>query len=206
MINGCTWRDHRCVGNHPRHFLSDIRHRERAAFILCDNLVEMTCKTKARQHNHTFNTSCGFHDAWNAPGASLAPDDIGRRVQDRRYTHNNIQHENAAITVDAQHCADAILDVVKVIDMCWSQTSMHQFSDRVNCALRIVRLYSSAGDPSKHQLFEDAMRDVHWRWEGRGSVRVSERRIEPGLRAFWWLAVREHTPLVESCLNEIEIE
>ena len=25
-------------------FLSDIRHRERSVFILCDNLVEMTCK------------------------------------------------------------------------------------------------------------------------------------------------------------------
>ncbi len=30
-------------------FLSDIRHRERAAFILWDNLVEMACKRKAKQ-------------------------------------------------------------------------------------------------------------------------------------------------------------
>lgn len=187
-------------------FLSDIRHRERAAFILCDNLVEMTCKTKARQHDYTFNTSCGFHDAWKAPGVSLAPEDIGRRVQDRRYTRNNIQHENAAITVDTKHCADAILDAVRVIDICWSQTSVRQFSEWVKCTLRIIRLYSSAGDPLKHQPFEDVMRGVNWRGEGRTSVRVSERQIEPGLRAFWWLAVREHTPLVESCLNEIEID
>lgn len=29
-------------------YFSGVRHRERAAFILCDNLVEMTCKTKAK--------------------------------------------------------------------------------------------------------------------------------------------------------------
>ncbi len=53
-------------------FTSNIRHRERVAFILCDNLVELACKTKAQQLNHAFNRRCGFHAAWNAPGVLLA--------------------------------------------------------------------------------------------------------------------------------------
>ena len=79
-------------------FLSGIRHRERAAFILCDNLIEMACKTKAKQRNHRFNLSCGFHDAWNAPGVNLPPTGIGGRVQSRRDTRNLMQHANASIT------------------------------------------------------------------------------------------------------------
>lgn len=51
-------------------YFSGVRHRERAAFILCDNLVEMTCKTKAKQHNHRFDMICNFHDACTAPGVS----------------------------------------------------------------------------------------------------------------------------------------
>jgi len=35
-------------------YFSGVRHRERAAFILCDNLVEMTCKTKAKQDDYRF--------------------------------------------------------------------------------------------------------------------------------------------------------
>lgn len=44
-------------------YFSGVRHRERAAFILCDNLVEMACKTKAQQHDHNFVMRCGFHTA-----------------------------------------------------------------------------------------------------------------------------------------------
>lgn len=187
-------------------FMSDIRHRERAAFILCDNLVEMACKTEAKHYNHKFDMSCRFHDAWNAPGVKLAPSGLGRRIQDRRHTRNNMQHADAAVTVDTQHCADAILDVVMVIDNCWAQTSTRRFPDWVKCALRIARLYSSKGDTVKRQEFEDAMRDVNWRGQGSKTVRVNERQIEPGLRAFWKLAVVEQTPLVEICLNEVGVD
>jgi hypothetical protein len=61
-------------------YFSGIRHRERAAFILCDNLVEMICKTKAVQHDHRFNTRCDFHTAWNAAGVQLPPNTLGGRV------------------------------------------------------------------------------------------------------------------------------
>ena len=145
-------------------YLSDIRHRERAAFILCDNLVEMTCKTKAKQHDFNFNTGCAFHGAITAPGVGLSTRaGLGRRVQDRRNTRNNMQHADAAITVDTQHCSDAILDVVRVINRCWAGASERQLQDWVKCALRIVRLYSSEGDILKHQEFEDVMRSRNWK-------------------------------------------
>ena len=103
-------------------FLSDIRNRERAVFILCDNLIEMTCKSKAKQHNHEFDMSCNFFDSWNAPGVQLSPNGIGRRVNARRNTRNQMQHADAAITVDNQHCADAILDAIRIIEKSPSQT------------------------------------------------------------------------------------
>jgi len=182
-------------------YLSDIRHRERATFILCDTLIEMACKTKAHQHNHRFNTTCNFHDACNAPGVSLSQRGIGRRVIDRRNTRNDMQHGNAAVTVDSQLCADAILDAVKVINHCWKNTTINHFPVWLKCALRIILLYSSDGDPMQRQPFEDAMLAESWRGLGEKTVKFNERNIVPGRRAFWWLAVMEHTPLVENCLG-----
>jgi hypothetical protein len=120
-------------------FLSGVRHRERAAFILCDNLVEMSCKTKAKQHNHRFDMTCSFYDAWNALGVTLDANGIGRRVHDHRETRNNMQHASAAATVDSGYCATAIMDTAEVIQTLWPDVVLHP---RVLCALRIVRLYS----------------------------------------------------------------
>jgi len=33
-------------------FFYDIRYKERSVFILCDNLVELSCKTKIKQMNY----------------------------------------------------------------------------------------------------------------------------------------------------------
>ena len=33
-------------------FFYDIRYKERSVFILCDNLVELSCKTKIKQVNY----------------------------------------------------------------------------------------------------------------------------------------------------------
>jgi hypothetical protein len=186
-------------------FLSDIRHRERAAFILCDDLIEMSCKTKARQRDYTFDTACNFYNAWNAPGVRLAPNGLGRRVQDRRNTRNNMQHADAAITVETPHCAEAILDAVNVIDKCWTDTSRNRFDLWVKCALRIVQLYSTRGNLLKREPFEDAMLKMNWRGENRATVRSNENQIEPGRRVFWWLTIINHTQLVEKCLNDLEI-
>jgi len=187
-------------------YLSGIRHRDRAAFILCDNLVEMSCKTRARQYDHTFNALCNFHNAWNANGVSIEPDGLGQRINDTHNIRNSMQHENAAITVERERLSDAILDAVAVIDHCWPRTSSTQFSDWIICALRIVTLFSSQGDRNKRQPFEDLMRNYEWRGTGIERLKKNESPIEPGLKTFWYIAVEQHTPLVIECLNSLEID
>jgi hypothetical protein len=184
-------------------YFSGVRHRERAAFILCDNLVEMTCKTKAEQHNYRFDMSCQFHEACTAPGVLLLPD-LKVRVLGYRRTRNNMQHASAAATVDLYHCATSILDVVRVIDHCWLNTSTNFFPGRIKCALRIVWLYSVEGDVSLRETFETKMQRQRWRTQ-QESVNVTGRQIQPGHRDYWYVAIRMQTPSVEECLNDVGI-
>jgi hypothetical protein len=186
-------------------FFSGVRHRERAAFILADNLDEMVCKTKAKQHDHNFNMRCTFFDAWNANGVALAPNGLGRRINGYRDTRNNMQHASAASTVDTQHCATVILDTVKVIDHCWHNTSRIQFPTWIKCALRVIRLYSSEGDITKHRRFEDKMRSINWRGSQKEYVKPNAIQVEPGMRDFWGMMIRTRPELVEECLNDLEI-
>jgi hypothetical protein len=184
-------------------FFSGVRHRNRAVFILCDELVEMSCKLRAREHDHTFRMLCGFHDAWNAPGVALDPADLGPRVQANRNTRNTMQHASAAATVDDRYCADAILDTNDVIEHCWPSASA-AFADWLNCALRVVWLHSSKGDPATVTTFEDAMRDGGWRVENR-KARVNEIHIEPGRRAFWHLVLTQNPGQVGSMLDAMGV-
>lgn len=187
-------------------FLSGVRHRERAAFILCDNLVELACKTKAKQHNHTFNTRCNFHDAWNALGVQLPPRTLGQKVQRYRDTRNDMQHGNPAATVDVQYCASAITTAVQVIDRLWPNTSNNALPSWMQVALRIVRLYSGdGGTPFQQGQFEDLMRTRRWRSGEKEWVRVQAVQVQLGLRDYWRLAVRHQPAVVEECLNELGI-
>jgi len=188
-------------------FLSDIRHRERSAFILCDNLVEMACKTKAKQRNHRFDTSCNFYDAWNAPSVRLPRNGLGQRVQNRRDTRNTMQHASAAVTVDTQTCADAINDLPAVMIKLWGQSALNGLRDWHRLALRIVRLYSSNGDILKRNSFEDMMREEHWRSDSENRVpRVSENIIQSGRRGHWGFLVKNAPTLVEQVLNSCNID
>ncbi|CQR69975.1 hypothetical protein SOV_52530 [Sporomusa ovata DSM 2662] len=184
-------------------FLSDIRHKERAAFILCDNLVEMACKTGAKQNNHSFNTTCGFHAAWNAPGVTLDPNGIGARVQQSRDTRNNMQHASAASTVDIRYCADALLDAVAVIDQLWPNTSTNAIHLWMKLSIRIVRLYSSVGNHSLQQRFEDNIR--HEEWRTKQSAKKHEQVIEPGIRKFWAISIKENPQKFEQILDSLGI-
>lgn len=187
-------------------YFSGVRHRERSAYILCDNLVEMTCKVKAKEYNYRFNMSCSFFDALSAQGVNFATTPLGRRVLAHRENRNNMQHAGIAITVDMYHCADAILDAVKVIDRLWANTSKRQFPGWLQCCLRVLKLYSSDGQVSKREQFEQKMRQT--RWEDRASrptLRVSAIPIEPGHRDHWWHAFRIYTSSVEEHLNELEL-
>ena len=185
-------------------FTLNIKQRERVAFILCDNLVELACKTKAHQRNHQFNRHCGFNAAWNAPGVTLAPNGLGGRVQGRRDTRNTMQHGSAAVTVTPENCADAILDVRKVIDRLWQNTIERNLTLPYKVVLRIVELYASNGNVRQRQAFEDAMRQARWRGiADERQARVSEVIVEAGLRTNWHLAVHQSPEIVEQTLNAL---
>jgi hypothetical protein len=187
-------------------FLSDIRHRERAAFILCDNLIEMACKTKAKQRNHKFDTHCGFHDAWNAPGVRLPLSGVGGRVQTRRDTRNTMQHASAAVTVDMQSCSDAIKDLPEVMKKLWGQQALLNLRDWQQVAMRIVNLYSSTGDAFLRQRFEDQMRSEQWRGAAEERPpRINETIVECGLRNYWAIAVKQNPHQVEQILNNLGV-
>ncbi len=160
----------------------------------------MSCKVRAHEHDHTFNLRCGFHDAWNAPGVALDPAGVGRRVQHSRDTRNLMQHGSAAATVDGEHCADAILDAVEVIETCWPGSVSGGLRPWVSCALRIVRLYSEHGDPRLRTPFEDALREKQWVMERKRAAR-NEVSIRLGDRDTWYLALISSSVLVEEALD-----
>ncbi len=188
-------------------FLSDVRHRERATFILCDNFVEMACKTKAKQRNHRFDTSCNFYDAWNAPGVQLPRNGLGQRVHNRRGTRNTMQHASAAVTVDTQACADAINDLPALLTKLWGRTALNSLRYWHRIALRIVRLYSAEGDTQKRNSFEDAMRDKHWRSDlEKRPPRINESIIQSGRRGHWGFLAKKVTALVEQVLDSCNID
>ena len=185
-------------------FASNIRNRERVAYILCDNLIELTCKTKAHQHDNQFDRRCGFHRAWNAPGVNLAPGGLGGRVQNRRDTRNTMQHGNAAVTVTTENCADAILDVKRTINQIWRDTTSRNLSPPYIVLLRIVELYSSNGNAMKRQQFEDQMRKAQWRgMTDNRRAKINEVIVEPGLRLHWSLSINQSYELVEQILDSL---
>jgi hypothetical protein len=186
-------------------FLSDIRHRERAAFILCDNLVEMACKMKHTQHcrrsGNQPNTRCQFHQALQLAGCRLSQEFRGT-LQQRRDTRNLMQHQSASAVVDVQTCADAILDLPEVLSKLWGRNALDNLREWQKIAIRVARLYSSSGDANTRFQFEDAMRREPWRGiaEER-NPRTNETIIECGLRIHWAIAVKQSPPQVEQILN-----
>ena len=189
-------------------FLSDIRHRERAAYILCDNLVEMACKTKHTQYcrrNQTSpNTRCQFHQALQLPGCRVSQQ-MRDRFQRRRDTRNLMQHQNAAVVVDLHASADAILDIPEILNRLWGRNAMENLRPWQNVAIRIARLYSSSGDQSIRGQFENSMRNERWRGNAEErNPRVNETIIECGVRSHWDIAVKQKPHQVEQLLNNID--
>ena len=184
-------------------FISNIRQRERVVFILCDNLVELACATRARKRNRRFKHH-NFHQAWNAPGVKLPPNGLGGRVQNRRDTRNMMQHGSPAVTVTLKSCADAILDVRKVIDRLWQNTIQNNLTPSYQLVLQIVELYSSDGDARRCQAFEDAMRRALWRPSANDrKARTAEVIIEAGLLRNWHLAIHQSPVVVEEILSSL---
>lgn len=188
-------------------FLSDIRHRERAAYILCDNLVEMACKTKHTQHSRRNgtqpNTHCKFHEALKLAGCRLSQE-FRETLQQRRDTRNLMQHQSASAAVDVPTCADAILDLPKIMMKLWGRNALDNLREWQKIAIQVARLYSNSGDTTDRVQFEDAMRLEQWRGiSEERNPRTNETIIECGLRIHWAIAVKQSPSQVEQILNSI---
>jgi hypothetical protein len=191
-------------------YFSDVRHKLRAAFILCDELVEMTCKVKAKQANPQL-AHINFLPLLRLPNVALNPIadaqnpvvvPLGIPINASHLTRNQLQHVNAALSVDDQHCADAILDAVNVIDHCFPNSSP-AFPEMLKISLRVVRLHSSQGNAGLRMKFEDAMRKHRWNGAKRNAS-VSEPPVAVGIRRYWGLVMPEYAQ-VESILNSIGV-
>lgn len=188
-------------------FLSGIRHRERAAFILCDNLVEMACKTKhtqyCRRKGMQPNSRCKFHEALQLPGVRLSLE-FRDTLQQRRDTRNLMQHQNVLAVVDVQTCADAILDLPTIMNRLWGINALNNLREWQIVAIRVVQLYSSNGTTTSRSQFEDAMRSERWRVPAEErKPRINERIIECGLRIHWAVAVKQSPSKVWQILDTV---
>jgi hypothetical protein len=162
-------------------YFSNCRHKERAAFILCDELIEVTCREKVKLRHRTLGR-IDFHGL--VTHAEIAFDvtvpGIGTSICDCHNTRNDLQHNNPAGTVDSQHCADAIVDAVEVIEHCFPGAKA-ALPDKLKVTIRVVRLLSQHGDPHQQTEFGDAMRTHPWRGN-RERARQDEVIVTPGPR------------------------
>jgi len=183
-------------------FFSDVRHKNRAAFILCDELVEMTCKTKAKASNHQLG-KVGFHSLLCDAGrtAQSGKCDFRTRRSFVHRTRNDMQHNNAAATVDDPHCADVILDAVHVIDHCYPGASA-EFSDGMKVLLRVIGLHATNGNKSKLAAFEGAM--VNNRWGGpKPKIRTVVLPVSVGHRRYSGIVIHSEYATIEALLNRV---
>lgn len=183
-------------------YFSNVRHRVRAAFLLCDELVEMTCKAKAKQANHK-EPFGGFHDCLKKPAVALDPTTValGQHVADHHEERNNMQHSTAAGTVDDQYCADAIIDAVAVIDHCFNGT-VAQLSGPLQVLVRVTRLQSRHALLSHRLAFETRMREHPWN-KPQQSATTKKRPVAVGERPQWGLVLVPDHDSVRTILDEI---
>lgn len=185
-------------------YFSGCRHNLRAAFILCDGLIELICKAKAESSGWR-PAHINFTPLLKLAQVALDPDTVplGKRCEDSHKVRNKMHHVNAAATVDARRCADAIEDAVACIDHCFPNAS-NDFSDPLTIALRVVRLLSSAGSGQHQTGFANGMNDYRWRTQANDrKPRTDEHIIKPGLRRNWSLVIFDSAADIEAILNEI---
>lgn len=185
-------------------YFSNCRHKERAVFILCDELVEVTCREKIKQTIRTLGNmnfqglmthACVAFNV-NVPG-------LGKSVLDCHKTRNDMQHNNPAATVDGQHCADALIDAVEVIERCFPGAK-DSLPDKLKVTLRVVRLFSQYGNLRQQTEFGAAMQTHLWRGS-RERARQEEVIVAPGPRANWGLVIPSEYARVEALLNRVGV-
>ena len=184
-------------------YFSNCRHKERASFILCDELVEITCRQRVRQAIPTLGRMQFPGLLRHAQIGLTTTAGIGKAVYDCHLTRNDMQHNNPAATVDSQHCADAIIDAVEVIEHCFPGAKA-DLPEKLKVTLRVVRLYSQNGQPTQQTAFADAMQAYTWRGD-RDRARRDEAVVRPGVRANWCLVIPSEYARVEAILNRVGV-
>lgn len=184
-------------------YFSNCRHKERAAFILCDELVEVACRERVKQTVRTLG-HMNFHGLIThaSVGFNVTVPGLGKSVFDCHKTRNDMQHNNPAATVDGQHCADAIVDALDLIEHCFPGTKVG-LPEKLKVTLRVVRLFSQHGDVRQQTSFGDAMQQHAWR--GRERARQEEMIIAPGPRANWGLVIPSEYAQVEGLLDRVGV-
>lgn len=185
-------------------YFSNCRHKERAAFILCDELVEVTCREKVKQAMPNLG-NMNFHGLMThaSIGFNVVIPGLGKSVHDCHRIRNDLQHNNPAATVDSQHCADAIVDAVDIIDHCFPGAKA-ALPDKLKVTLRVVRLLSRHGDPHQQTEFGDAMQRHQWRGN-RERARQEEVIVAPGPRENWGLIIPSEYARVEALLDRVGV-
>jgi hypothetical protein len=183
-------------------YFSGVRHNLRAAFILCDELVEVTLLAKIREQVRNPGY-LKFYDLLTHPVTSLNPKSqpLGNRLHASHNTRNNMQHNNAAAAVDVQHCADAICDAVECIEHCFPG-SKTDLPDGLKTALRVVCIYSTNGDTTLRDKFEEAMLKHPWR-DSSERADSTQLIVAPGRRRHWGLVIMSNVAAIDTILMRI---
>jgi len=178
-------------------YFSNCRHKERAAFILCDELVEVTCREKVKLR-HANLGRIQFHGliTHDEVGFNTSAPGLGRSINESHKTRNDMQHNNPAATVDGQYCANAIIDAADVIEHCFPGAKA-ALPEKLKVTLRVVRLLSQHGDPRQQTEFGDAMQTHQWRGD-RERARQEEVIVAPGPRSNWGLVIPSEYARVET--------
>src|ERR1039458_3680373 len=185
-------------------YFSNCLHKERAAFILCDELVEVTCRDKVKQSGSNPRQldfpSLMTHQS---VGFDLTSPGLGVAVNECHRARNDMQHNNPAATVDPRYCADAIIDAVEVIEHCFPGTRA-VLPDRLKVTIRVVRLLSRQGDQRQQTEFGNAMQAHQWRGD-RDRARKEEVIVTPGPRTNWGLVIPSEFARVEGLLDRVGV-
>ncbi|MFZ1292002.1 MAG: hypothetical protein WAR79_18035 [Melioribacteraceae bacterium] len=140
---------------------SDVKHKERAIFILCDNAVELCCKTKIREKFPRDNKRKNFYDSLNENNIN---GELFNEFDKRHNIRDEMQHEKLNITVGFAQCTDFIIDLIKLVKLLWGENSLISLDEWVVGSLKLTYLYSTHGGDKRVKYFENCVfSQLDWR-------------------------------------------
>lgn len=213
-------------------YFYDIKHKNRATFVLVDNLVELTIKIRLKQLNPAFNVKIDFPKLLEQIKIPLK---LKRKLSDNHSLRNEFQHKSPILTIDDGKCADSIILLIDLVKKIWGKNSLINIPCRVECGLRLVKLQSSFGNIKKRKDFKDyILNNIDWNkveivedervFEdnkdgkiynfygpegqalGKQILNKNELVIKIGSEDHWSYILRHYTDKVEECLNILSID